>query len=39
MKTGDVDGDGDLTVVDATFIQRHATLVPVPYPIGGPVAK
>jgi hypothetical protein len=31
---GDVDGDGDATVVDATYIQRYATRVNVPYPVG-----
>lgn len=31
---GDVDGDGDATVVDATYIQRFATRVNVPYPVG-----
>lgn len=31
---GDVDGDGDATVVDATYIQRYATHIYTPYPVG-----
>lgn len=27
---GDVDGDGDATVLDATYVQRYATMVKVP---------
>jgi hypothetical protein len=30
----DADSDGDITIVDATFIQRFAINIPVPYPIG-----
>ena len=37
MMLGDVDGDGEVTVLDATFIQRYATKAKVPYPIGEPV--
>ena len=29
---GDIDDDGEVTVMDATFAQRFATRVPVPYP-------
>ena len=28
---GDVDGDGDVTICDATFIQRAVTSVPLPF--------
>ena len=31
---GDVDGDGDPTVVDATFIMRYAVGIDTPYTIG-----
>lgn len=27
---GDVDGDGDATVLDATYVQRYATMVKIP---------
>ena len=35
----DVDGDGELTIVDATFIQRYATGIPTPYDIGKFIEK
>ena len=28
---GDIDGDEDITAVDATYAQRHATMIKVPY--------
>lgn len=34
---GDVDGDGNTTVLDATFIQRFAAFMDVPYAIGEPI--
>lgn len=34
---GDIDGDGEATVLDASFIQRYATKVKTPYPIGEPL--
>ena len=35
--TGDVDGDGDPTIVDATFIMRYCVGIVTPYGIGEPV--
>ena len=29
-KRGDVDGDGEVSVVDATFIQRFEATIPIP---------
>ena len=34
---GDVDGDGDPTIVDATFIMRYCVGIVTPYGIGEPV--
>ena len=31
---GDIDGDGEVSVIDATFIQRYVTKFQTPYPIG-----
>ena len=31
---GDIDGDGIITVVDSTFLQRYAIQAETPYPIG-----
>ena len=33
----DVDGDDDLTAIDATLIMRHLIRITTPYPIGEPV--
>ena len=33
IRNGDVDGDGRLTVKDATYIQRYLAKLSVPYPI------
>ena len=33
IKRGDVDGDGKLTIFDATFIQRYLNGIKVTYPI------
>ncbi len=35
---GDVDGDGTVTIIDATYIQRHLASVPIPYKINDKVA-
>ncbi len=31
---GDVDGDGELTILDATYIMRYLARQTTPYPIG-----
>ena len=33
----DVDGDGEISAMDATWIQRYLTTLPVKYPIGEPM--
>lgn len=33
----DVDGDGAVTIIDATYIQRYQARMNTPYPIGEPV--
>ena len=36
--TGDVDGDGDLSITDATVIQRYVVGIPIPYSVDPSVA-
>lgn len=31
---GDIDGDGEITIVDTTFLQRYTIKAETPYPIG-----
>ncbi len=31
---GDIDGDGEITITDTTYLQRYTTELPTPYPIG-----
>jgi hypothetical protein len=31
---GDIDGDGEITIIDSAFLQRYATRLQTPYPIG-----
>ena len=38
-RTGDVDGDSEVTIVDATYIQRFLASLPVSEAIGKPVKK
>ena len=35
---GDVDGDGEVTILDATFIQRWLTNIPIPFEFDQTVA-
>ena len=35
---GDVDGSGDVTIADATYIQRHIAGVPIPFTLNETVA-
>ncbi|MBQ3417584.1 MAG: InlB B-repeat-containing protein [Ruminococcus sp.] len=35
---GDVDGDGTVTIIDATYIQRHLASIPIPFEINDKVA-
>lgn len=35
---GDVDGDGSVTIVDATFIQRHLASIPIPFEFNNTIA-
>ena len=35
---GDVDGDSEVSVIDATFIQRYDAMIKTPYPIGEPIS-
>ncbi|MBQ3330131.1 MAG: hypothetical protein IJG87_03020 [Ruminococcus sp.] len=37
-KAADVDGDGDVTIIDVTCIQRYLAGIEVPYAIGEPVS-
>ena len=34
LKAADVDGDGDVTILDVSWIQRYIAEIPVQYPIG-----
>ena len=35
---GDVDGDGDVTILDATYIQRKLAGIPIPFEFNDTVA-
>ena len=35
---GDVDGSGDVTIADATYIQRHIVGVPIPFTLNETIA-
>ena len=35
---GDLDGDGEIMVTDATFIQRHLVSIPIPFEFNDKVA-
>lgn len=35
---GDVDGDGTVTIIDATYIQRHLASIPIPFEMNDKVA-
>jgi hypothetical protein len=39
MTRGDVDSDGDITVVDATYILRYSTHIKVPVSVGEYVSE
>lgn len=34
---GDIDGDGKVTITDATLLQKYAAEIDTPYPIGEPI--
>ncbi len=36
--TGDVDGDGEVTIIDATYIQRHLASIPIPFVLNEVIA-
>ena len=35
---GDVDGDGEVTIIDATYIQRHLASIPIPFVLDEAIA-
>ena len=34
LMNGDVDGNGELDIIDVTYIQRYLAFMDVPFPIG-----
>jgi hypothetical protein len=39
LETADVDGDGEITIIDATYIQRYLAEMDTPYRIGETVGS